>query len=459
MEAGWVTEVFILQTKESNETQMKLKTTEEIIETAKQALKDAVKGLGSYHMNACVKCGLCGETCHIYKTDPVPENLPGTKAAKVISLFRRYHTAIGRIAPFLVGAKSITLKTLDELVEAAYGRCTCCGRCGINCSIGVDVGSIMRIGRNILASVGKVPPNLQAVVDNQINDGNQMSVTQSEIKDTLEWISEDLQLEMNDDNVKIPVDEKGKKILYLVNPREVKFFPLSLLAAAGIFHAAKESWTISSRFFDVTNYGLFSGNNEDARKITEQVINEARELGVQEIILSECGHGFRSFHWEGPNWMGKKYEIPTRSILNLMLEYIEVGRIKVDKSKNTERVTLHDPCNLVRWGGVVETQRKILHLVVEDFKEMTPNREQNFCCGGGGGMLSMSEYGDRRVESGGIKAEQIKKTEAKIVATPCHNCADQLLEINKHYKLGVEIQAVCELVFNALVQCQDSIDG
>ena len=82
---------------------------------------------------------------------------------------------------------------------------------------------------------------------------------------------------------------------------------------------------------------------------------------------------------------------------------------------------------------------------------MTPNREQNFCCGGGGGMLSMSEYGERRVLSGRIKADQIKATGAKIVATPCHNCADQLLELNKHYKLGVEIMAVTELVYNALV--------
>ena len=54
-------------------------------------------------------------------------------------------------------------------------------------------------------------------------------------------IFEDLQLEMGDEKVKIPADEKGKKILYLVNPREVKFFPLSLSAAAGIFHGAKES--------------------------------------------------------------------------------------------------------------------------------------------------------------------------------------------------------------------------
>jgi Fe-S oxidoreductase len=421
------------------------------VKKAREELRKAIHGLGAYHMNSCVKCGLCAETCHIYRTDPVPENHPGAKAAKVINHYRRYHTILGRLAPFLVGAQDITPEALDDLVETVYGRCTACGRCGINCSIGVDIGSVMRVGRNILAAVGKVPQNLQAVVDNQLNTGNQMAITNEELNSTAEWLSEDLQLEMGTDDVRIPVDEAGKRVVYLVNPREVKFFPLSLSAAAGIFHAAGESWTISSRFYDVTNYGLYTGDDEDAAEITRQAIDEAERLGAQEVVLSECGHGFRSFRWEGPNWMGGEYSLPVRSMLDIMLEYIEEGRIKVNPGKNTDRVTLHDPCNLVRYGGVSEPQRKILRKVVADFVEMTPNREQNFCCGGGGGMLSMSEYGDRRVLSGKVKADQISATEAKIVATPCHNCADQLLELNKHYKLGIEVQAVCELVYNALV--------
>ncbi len=425
-------------------------TPEQTVKKARETLRKAIHGLGAYHMNSCVKCGLCAETCHIYKTDPVPENHPGSKAAKVINHYRRYHTILGRLAPFLVGAKDITPEALDDLVEVVYGRCTACGRCGINCSIGADIGSVMRVGRNILAAVDKVPQNLQAVVDNQLNTGNQMAITKEELRSTAEWLSEDLQLEMGTDDVRIPVDEANKRVVYLVNPREVKFFPLSLSAAAGIFHAAGESWTISSRFYDVTNYGLYSGDNEASAEITRQAIDEAERLGAQEVVLSECGHGFRSFRWEGPNWMGGEYSLPVRSMLDIMLEYIEEGRIKVNPGKNTDRVTLHDPCNLVRYGGVSEPQRKILRKVVSDFVEMTPNREQNFCCGGGGGMLSMSEYGDRRVLSGKVKADQISATEAKIVATPCHNCADQLLELNKHYKLGIEVQAVCELVYSAL---------
>jgi Fe-S oxidoreductase len=420
------------------------------IQKALKSLKKASGGYGLIHMSSCVRCGLCGVTCHIYQADPVPENLPGIKASKVVSFFRRYHTLSGRIAPFLMGARDINPESLKELVDVVYGRCTVCGRCGINCTVGADIGAIMRIGRNILAEAGLVPPNLQAVVDNQLNTGNQMAITPTEAIETADWISQDLQIEMGNDSVRVHIDEPDKRVFYLVNPREVKFFPLSLSAAAGIFHTANESWTMSSKFFDVTNYGLFSGDDKAGGDITRQAVEEAERLGAKEIILSECGHGFRSFRWEGPNWMGKEYSLPMRSILQLMLEYIETGRIKVDKSKNKDRVTLHDPCNLVRWGGIVEPQRKILHMVCSDFVEMIPNREQNFCCGGGGGMLSMSEYGDTRVLSGKIKAEQIKATGAKIIATPCHNCADQLLDLNKKYKLHVEIQSVTELLYNAL---------
>ncbi|UCC71633.1 MAG: (Fe-S)-binding protein [Gemmatimonadota bacterium] len=421
-----------------------------ITETARETLGQSVRGLGAYHMNACVKCGLCAETCHIYQAEPEPANHPGVKASKVIDHYRRYHTFLGKYLPGLVGARDLSPDALDQLVDVVYGRCTACGRCSLHCSIGLDIAAVIRAGRNVLAAVGKVPEGLQRTVDNQIETGNQMAITEEELKSTAEWLAGDLRLEMDDDGVEIPIGAKGRRVLYLVNPREVKFFPLSLMAAAGVFHAAGERWTIPSKFYDVTNYGFYSGDDPAARELTRRVIEEAESLGVEEIILSECGHGFRSFRWEGPNWMEQEYPVRMRSVLEILEEYIDSGRVKVDPEKNADRVTLHDPCNLVRWGGISEPQRRVLKKVVADFVEMTPNRKDSYCCGGGGGMLSMSEYGERRVMSGKIKAEQIRATGAKIVATPCHNCADQLIEISKKYQLGVEIQAVVELVYNAL---------
>ena len=66
-------------------------------------------------------------------------------------------------------------------------------------------------------------------------------------------------------------------------------------------------------------------------------------------------------------------------------------------------------------------------------------------------MLAMSEFSKERVSAGKAKADQVQATGAQILATSCHNCLDQLGEINKHYKLGVKVMNLSELVAAALV--------
>ena len=137
--------------------------------------------------------------------------------------------------------------------------------------------------------------------------------------------------------------------------------------------------------------------------------------------------------------------------MELIAGYIRDGRIKLDPDKITDRVTLHDPCNLVRNGGIVEEQRYILRSFVHDFVEMTPHGIDNYCCGGGGGQLAMSEYNERRMKIAEIKANQIKNTGAKILVSPCHNCVDQLIQINTAFKLNVKIKTMAEIVADALI--------
>jgi CheY-like chemotaxis protein len=65
--------------------------------------------------------------------------------------------------------------------------------------------------------------------------------------------------------------------------------------------------------------------------------------------------------------------------------------------------------------------------------------------------MSMAEYTPRRLVSAKIKADQLKATGAKIVATSCHNCVDGLADLIKHYKLGMEVKQLVDLVAEALV--------
>ena len=66
-------------------------------------------------------------------------------------------------------------------------------------------------------------------------------------------------------------------------------------------------------------------------------------------------------------------------------------------------------------------------------------------------MLSMTEFAQRRMAAARVKADQIQATEAKIVATSCHNCLDQLAEVSRKYKLGAPVKNLCELVADAII--------
>ena len=405
-------------------------------------LKD--NGRMTSYLNSCVHCGLCAESCIFYLTSNDPRFIPARKVDIVASLYRRYNTITGRLLPGLTGARDLDEEAIKEMTDLLFGSCTMCGRCTLHCSIGLDIAEIVRLGRSMISATENVPATLQSTVKAAMETGNNMAIPKEDLVDTIKWLEEDLQFEIDDPKATIPLDEPGKKVIYTLNPREPKFFPLSISAMAKIFYLAGESWTISTRMYDVTNYAFFSGNAGEAAEIVKRLVDVATDLGAEKVVLAECGHGSRAFRWEGPNYIGRSYPFEVYTSVELLNEYISSGRIKPDPSKITKKITLHDPCNLVRGGGIMRQQREILTRSVSSFTEMNPFGNDNYCCGGGGGQLSMSEYNERRMNAGRIKADQIRATGAEVVVTPCHNCVDQLIQINQAYRLNVQIKTMAE---------------
>lgn len=403
------------------------------------------------HLNACVHCGLCETSCLFYKSFKDPKFIPGKKVDMVSSIYRRYCTFLGKTAPKLTHARDLDEETIKEMVDSLFGACTMCGRCVKHCSIGIDIPFVVRTGRRMLAAMGYVPKTLQGTVDAAIQTGNNMAIPTEDFVDTIEWMQEDLQDELENEEATIPLNKEGADILYTLNPREPKFFPLSIAAAAKIFYAAGANWTLSTEMYDVTNYGYFSGNDEEATAIAKHMFDEVERLKCKTLVLGECGHGSRALRWEAPNYLQTRPDFKMITLIELLEDYIKSGKIKLDKSLNSKKFTVHDPCNIVRNGGLFNSLRYVIKESVSNFTEMTPTGSDNFCCGGGGGMLAMSEYNERRIKIGEIKANQIKATGAQVVITPCHNCVDQLMQINAHYNLGVEIKSLAEVVADALV--------
>jgi Fe-S oxidoreductase len=404
-------------------------------------------------MVACVHCGMCTDSCHYVLSNPGdPTYAPAYKADRVRKLFKRHKDWTGRVFPWWVKAGSIyTDEDLEELKDIVFGKCTNCRRCTINCPMGVDFATFNRMARGLLVSVGVMPEGVAVVSKDQWEIGNQMGVLKEDYLDTLQWMTEELQAELEDPSIEIPIDKMDCDIVYSINPREVKYDPRTIADAAKIFHFAGSNWTMPSEGWDMTNFGLFSGDDDLGGAVARRLYDKVTELRGRKLVISECGHGYRSTRCEGPNW--GKYDVPfeMESSVITMLRFINGGLIKVDRTRNSDPVTFHDSCNNARSCGLFEEPRELLNLVCTDFREMYPNRAENFCCTGGGGAMSMSEYTPRRLKSAKIKAEQLKATGAKVVVTSCHNCVDGLTDLIRHYKLGMEVTQLVNLVSNALV--------
>jgi Fe-S oxidoreductase/CheY-like chemotaxis protein len=402
---------------------------------------------------ACVHCGMCTDQCHYVLANPGdPTYAPAYKADRIRKLFKAHLDWTGKAIPWWVGAKSVyTDEELEDLKDTVFGKCTNCRRCSFNCPMGVDLATFNRMARGLLVHVGVMPTGVLHVAKDQWELGNQMGVLREEYLDILSWMEEELQSEYNDPTIKIPIDKPDADVMYTINPREAKYDPRTIAEAAAIFHFAGENWTMPSEGWDMTNFGLFNGDDELGAAVSGRLYDTAEKLRAKKIVISECGHGYRSTRCEGANWGKRTVGTPMETSIFTMLEYIKQGRIKVDKTKNQQPVTYHDSCNLARSCGITEEPRELLNLVCGDFREMHPNRSENFCCTGGGGAMSMTEYAPRRLASAKVKAEQLRATGAKIVVTSCHNCVDGLFDLIRHYKLDMEVKLLVNLVANALV--------
>jgi hypothetical protein len=281
------------------------------------------------------------------------------------------------------------------------------------------------------------------LADAAIEQGKDPGLYREMFLDTIKETEQQLRQVTGDPGARIPVEEENAEILYV---------PLagthSILPPAIIFNAAKASWTLS--LFQASNYGVFLGDARRAKEISRRIVDEAKRLRVKDIVLAERGHAYAAYRWEAPNWFGPEFTFRVRSIVEVMAEYIAGGLLTLDPTANPEPMTYHDSCNLTRSGGLLEEPRAVLRAAALNVREMTPNREQAFCCGGGGGLVALPEYEEQRLRAGKPKADQIRATKAKTVVAACENCRLQIGELNTHYTLGVEVTSLADLVVRAM---------
>ncbi len=396
------------------------------------------------YFTSCVHCGLCAEACLFYTETGDPKYTPIHKLEPLRRLWRSEYTLLGRIGAALGLTKPVGEQELAAWSELVYDSCTLCGRCSLICPVGNDITGMVRKIREGMAIAGYAPPGVVDAVTRTIEQGSPMGIKPAAFLKTVS-------VEAAESGVEVPVDRAGVDYLVLMSSMEIVGFPEYLGALARIFKQAGISWTVSSEAFEATNAGIQIGVSDLAREIVLRIVNVAEKLGVKTVISPECGHAFTALRWDGPNLIGRPYGFEVVHVLELLERLRGEGRLPTAGTLD-EPLTFHDPCQIVRRGGVVEEPRHLLNQVASDFREMEDAGIYNWCCGGGGGVSANPRAEELRFKVFQVKKRQLDKLGVKTMVTACANCRNVMEEAIEHYNMDVRLIGLTELVAEHLVE-------
>ena len=424
---------------------------EKVVDAIK-AIKKGPRAMRMY-MEMCAKCGVCSTVCPVYQGKPEKRYNPAERTDLIRRIYRKYCTLTGRLFGKAAGAEDFNPDDLEEWKKIFY-ECTGCRRCAMFCPFGIDHSVITRKGRAILDQLGMTPATMQKVVEVSLKTGNTDGANEAAFRAAIEFLEEEME-EEHGIPIKIPVDLEGAEYFHVPPSGDVLVNPEATMGLAKVFHVLgmSDKWTMSSKCFDGANYGLFTGNDADMKADNKMYVEETRRLGAKVMLMGECGHAYRimKMMMEKTGWWGDlPFEIT--NCMQWTTDVINAGRLQFDKSKNPQPVTYHDPCNFGRSCGITEEPRVILKATCADFREMVPNRSENWCCGGGGGLSAMDDIQEFRMEvSGKKKLEQIRQTGAKYVASACSNCKRQLTQLMEYHDEQVEVGGVHDMLSRAIL--------
>lgn len=383
---------------------------------------------GGENLMVCLTCGECVSRCFL--TDGYPDMNPRKLIRKVL---------LGR-----------DIEAADlEFIWA----CTLCGRCTTDCPKGLNMDLIVRELRGLARNRGKAPARIVEGVTKALEFGNNTAITTEEFVDTAEWLAEEAEEDIEgveEGGLAIPFDRHGAEMLYVPNPREYTSNPNMFQTYLKFFYYAGVDWTLSSKFFDITNWAYYLGDTEAATTLVKNLVEETRQLGAKILLSTECGHGFKILRNDAERWLGEPLGFEVLSVVELAYKLYQEGRLPINPGAIEGRVTYHDPCNVGRKLGVYEPPRELIRAVATDFVELWPNRKYSICCGGGGSVGQNTDMGKKRLEHARMKHDQIMSTGANIVATSCQNCLSQLTDLQTRYNMPLEVKSVIELLVESM---------
>lgn len=403
-------------------------------------VKDFDRTVATY-MESCIHCGQCAEACHFYVQTEDPKYTPIWKLEPFKQAYKREKGPFAFLYRALNLKHKVTVEQLQEWQELLYDSCTMCGRCSLICPMGIDIATLIGQARHGMFKAGLVPHELWAVAERAEREGSPLGATPQVFEDRVEWMGDEHEVEMH-------IDEDEADVLVAMSSIEIQKYPQSMAATAKILEHMGVSWTFRTDGYEATNFGMLSGNTDWQRDMSMRLIDAAVKCKAKTLVLPECGHAYGAMRWQGANMYGQPLPFRVKHVSEFLADAVREGKLKLKKVDKS--VTFHDPCQVSRRGGATEAPREVLRALGVEQRETEDSGDFNWCCGGGGGVVTIHRADPLRYRAFEIKMKQIDEADAELLLSSCSNCRQNFDDSSQHFGWSRKMESLLELVADNL---------
>ena len=225
-------------------------------EKAKTPLRDLVGETSK--LDQCLTCGTCAGGCPVADWE-------GMDPRKLV---RMIHYGLD-----------------EQVIKSNWiWQCTNCQRCTWACPMGINFGQIITTARSLVPRE-ETPGEIQKTANNHRETMNNMRLTVEDALETFEWMADELKVDIPD--FELPIDKEGAEFFCTINSKNVQYYPMDLQSIYKIFYAAGVDWTISSKWWEGTNYAMFTGDFDTWEYTLREQAKRVEELGCRVMAYTE----------------------------------------------------------------------------------------------------------------------------------------------------------------------------
>ena len=413
------------------------RTPEARVAGAMKGFVQEVGALSAFRLESCIHCGICADACHFYIATEDPQYTPIWKVEPFKQAYKREASPFAPLFKLFGLKREVTADQLERWQHLLFDSCNMCGRCSLICPMGIDVAALIEQARHAMFDAGLAPKELYQKAAHQ-RDTGQPEPSAEPYRDQLLGIGKRF-------GIDIPLDKPEVEIMLCVPRTDIEHYPSAVAALARVMQHLAVSCTFRSDGLVAENYGYYAGGKEWQREISLKLIEQAIACKAKTLLVPECGHAYTALRWEAADLYGKPLPFKVRHVTEFLADELKAGRLTLQNA-GTGKTTFHDPCQLVRKGGVTEAPRELMKAMGIELNELKNHGGFAFCCGGGGGVLDIERAAPLRYRTMENKLREIDDTGAETFLTSCSDCRRTFDDAQAHFKWDKAPHSLLELV-------------